>query len=100
MNDTAGKITFTVLLVNGEKIVHTYDVPSNFDEAMKFIEFWIERIAVALTRGKATSLSFPNPYICYNPDNVLGIQTLVMNAEELEEVIGNTQKKTMGFVKD
>lgn len=93
------KLIVTVKLVNGETMEHTLDVPSHLGKAMAFVEFWVNHIGDALTRGKARFLWLPNPGICYNPDNVLWVSMNAIEATELEELIKRAQEK-LGFHKD
>ncbi len=46
------KWIFTILLVNGEKMTHTYEVPLVYNELMKFIEFMTKNIEEALKKPK------------------------------------------------
>lgn len=93
------KAEFTVLLATGEKRTHTLDVPSDHEKAMEFVEFWVDKISLAMTRGAAAYLWFPNPNITYNPDNVVGVEFRSIGAKELEEIITKTQPERIGFIK-
>ena len=94
------KGTFTVLLVGGQRITHTYDAPLSYNEAKEFVERLVGHIAEAMTRGKARFLYFESPHICYNPDNVLGVEYTFIEAKEFEEAIRKAQRKAMGYTKD
>jgi hypothetical protein len=93
------KMIFTVLLVGGKEIVHTYDIPPDRVKIEEFMSPLFEMIVRAMTRGLTMLLTFENPRIFYNPDNVLGIKFDTIEAEELEEAIERAQRKT-GFIKD
>ena len=93
------KLIFTVLLVNGEKISHTYDVPLDRKKAVELVDYMAEMIVAAMTHRKETYLYFMNPSISYNPDNVLGVKLDAFEAKELEEAMKKAQKKA-GFIKD
>ena len=98
--ETVAKSIFTVLLVNGEKRTHTYEVSLAYKEARKFIKFMVKNIGEALRGGRTTFLYFENPSICYNPDNVLGVEWSVLGAKEFEEAVRKAQKKAVGYIKD
>ena len=48
--DKTPKAIFNVLLSNGERMAHVYDVSSNYDKALEFTETMIGAITGALTR--------------------------------------------------
>jgi len=92
------RITFIVLLVGGEKVVHTYDAPPTLKEAEKLIKDMGHRIGTSLTNKKGVLLWFSNPNICYNPDNVLGVQFGSITEGQMKKAVAEA-KKTMGYVK-
>jgi len=92
------KIIFTVLLVNGEKIIHTYNVPLDGEKAKELIKSMVGLISYVMTHRKDIYLLLQNPNITYNPDNISGIKIDIFEAKELEEAIEKAQRKA-GFIK-
>jgi hypothetical protein len=92
------KIILTVLLVGGEKMIHTYDVPLDREKAKELIEHMVEMISNVMTHRKDIYLLLLNPNITYNPDNILGIKADFFEAKELEKAIEKAQRKA-GFIK-
>jgi len=92
------KAIYTVILNNGEKINHTYDIPLDNDEAEKLADSITKMIVNAMKYGKNWLFWFDNPLICYNIDNVSGICVDTLESEEVHEIIKKSQEK-LGFVK-
>ena len=95
----APKLIFTVLLVNGREISHTYDVPPNLEEAKELVDSMVKMIAAAMSHRKETYLHLMHPSISYNPDSVSGVRFHAFEAKELEEAIEEAQRK-LGFTED
>jgi len=93
------KAIFTVILNNGERVSHTYDIPSDDKKINEFADRMTEMISNSMKKQKNWLCWFENPLICYNIDNVLGIQTDTLESEELNEIIKKSYRKA-GFVKD
>lgn len=92
------KAIFTVILNNGERISHTYDIPSDDKKLKEFADKITDMISNAMKKQKNWLCWFENPLICYNIDNVLGIQTDILESEELNEIIKKSYRK-LGFAK-
>ena len=99
MNRAVSNLIYTVMLVNGEKIEHIYNVPSKYDEAKQLVESMAGIIFNSLRGGGKVPLYLRNPTAIYNPANVLGVQFNAIYPEELEEAIRKAQRK-IGFMRD
>lgn len=97
--DKTPKAIFNVLLSNGERMAHVYDVSSNYDKALEFTETMIGAITGALTRGKPWFLFLQEPSIVYNPDHVMAVMLDFVNAEDLEKAFRKVRRGPMGFVR-
>lgn len=97
------KIILTVLLVGGERISHTYDVPPDLGKAKELVKHLVETISSVMAHRKEIYLRLENPDITYNPDNILGIKFDIFEAKELEEAVEKAREKARrkaGFVRD
>jgi len=94
------KVELIVFLTNGMKVCHTYDVPSNYGEASKFVNTKTGEILGALEHPRPSVLFLQNPSIVYNVDNVIGIQSEFIGPKEYEGLIEKLKKRKLGFVKD
>ena len=93
--DSIKEFTFTVHCVNGEKIIHKYEVYQT-EELQKIINA-LDMLKNVL-EGKASILFFTNPDIYYNLKNVVGIETSTVSKEQIETLIKEAQK-SIGFKK-
>lgn len=101
MSEIVASITIKVYLVSGREIIHTYPAPSTKRKMEKFVRDMVDDTK-ALTRGKIRFLSFRNPQVVYNADNVEGIEMSSIGVNQLEalnKALGKVQTK-VGFIKD
>lgn len=89
-------LTFTVLLADGNKIQHIYELGLD-EESTKFLDGMIDIIGHAW-RKSSSFLGFHYPDIIYNPDRVSGVQIDFIGAEEFQEAVRRAQDK-LGFIK-
>jgi len=91
LNEETRKAIFTVIL--------NYDIPSDDKKAADFADKMSDMISKAMRKQENRVFWFDNPLICYNVDNVAGVQTDALESEELKEIIKKSYRK-VGFVQD
>jgi len=87
-----GKIIVTVLLSTGKEVRHAYDAGEEIEEVMSMV-------FTALGSHQTHYLSFNNPDIVYNPDNVLSVQFDYLSSMQIEK-FRKQMKERMGYIKD
>ena len=89
--DLLEEFIFTVHCVNGEKIIHKYEVPPTQKEAEKTIKDIFDMVFDALA-GEKPNMLFLNPNIHYNPKNVVGVEYGGTTKGQIEKMIKESQK--------
>ncbi len=95
----AVRAIFTVFLTDGREICHRYDLSSDYEEVVKFVDGMTERVGDALVKRKPPALFLNNPSILYNVDNVIGVRMDFIGPKKLEELMKRLNERT-GFIKD
>jgi aspartyl aminopeptidase len=86
-----------VITVVGQNIDHRYTVPSDDKEAEKSIDSLANMIMRAMAPKASAIVSFDNPLIVYNPDNILGIRTDLVGSEQDNHIFETKLKKKLGL---
>lgn len=98
-NDYVIKMVLRVYLVTGQSIDHVYDMPSKQKDVDELLDRLVKSIYNAMKKEKPELLHLNNPLICYNIDNVIGIEIKGVTSKQIEDAIKKAQKKAMGFTK-
>jgi len=91
----SGKFVVTILLVNGTKYQHQYDLPVTLEQG----KLMMDMVFAALDKKGRIPLSFDNPVTIYNPDNVLGVQFHFVTLRQMKEFRKHMKIK-MGLLPD
>ena len=89
------KMTWTVVTIDGNKTTHTYDVPTNIEALRKLVNQTTTYIIGAFT-GRYKLLMMTDPFILYNPSNIVCIQFDSFGSEELQAILERAQRR-IGF---
>jgi len=98
--EVKAQIIVTVSVTSGEKILHTYPLPSNGKEIEKLLDKITDMIADGLVERTSFTLAFENPFSVYNRDHVISVGYRGVGSKELKEHLAKLTKKKMGYLKD